>query len=137
MDSPTADRSLFAAFAAPAVLLGFLFIVVWSVFSNPQAPPRPEATRALGTLVDPAEAYDPVRAGEPLPDGFRQLLRRDGILPIYDPTFLPGSTSDWSPETMVLALEIGGEAKAYPVGLLNTREMVVDRLAGIPVLVTW
>jgi hypothetical protein len=31
----------------------------------------------------------------------------------------------------------GSEAKAYPVSFLNRREMVIDSINGIPILVTW
>ena len=37
----------------------------------------------------------------------------------------------------MIGLALDGEAKAYPVSWLNRREMVVDRIAGIPILVTW
>ena len=30
-----------------------------------------------------------------------------------------------------------GESKAYPVGMLNCREMVIDELGGVPILVSW
>lgn len=43
----------------------------------------------------------------------------------------------WDDGTLVIGLAIDGEVKAYPVGFLNRREMVVDSIAGIPVLVTW
>ncbi len=76
-------------------------------------------------------------AGEQLPGGFRQLLRRDAILPVYDPTFVPSAEQDWDDDTLVIGVELDGEAKAYPVSFLNRREMVIDRIAGIPVLVTW
>lgn len=36
-----------------------------------------------------------------------------------------------------MSVAIGAEAKAYPVGLLNSREMVTDELGGTPILVTW
>ena len=81
--------------------------------------------------------YDPVTAGEPLPDGFRQLIPRDGIRPVYDPAFVSAAASEWPPDTLVIGVAIAGDARAYPVGFLNRREMVVDRIAGIPVLVTW
>jgi hypothetical protein len=36
-----------------------------------------------------------------------------------------------------MGVAIRGEAKAYPVGLLNSREMVNDKLGRTPILVTW
>ncbi len=89
------------------------------------------------TAPDPKQIYDPVQAGDPLPRGFRQLLSRDAIRPIYDPTFVTAGAAPWNDDTLVIGIEQAGEAKAYPVSFLNGREMVIDRIAGIPVLVTW
>lgn len=90
-----------------------------------------------GVRVGPRQAYDPVAAGEPLPDGFRQLLPRDGIQPIYDPKFVDATTVDWSGDTQVIGVAADGEAKAYPVSFLSRHEMVDDFIAGDPILVTW
>ncbi len=64
---------------------------------------------------------------------------RDGIPPIDDPVFLNASDD---PEYMedddpVIALEIEGEAKAYPLDILQSHEIVNDELGGIPVTVTY
>ena len=66
-----------------------------------------------------------------------QLLGRDDIRPIYEPEFVPADEAGYADDELVMGVAIAGEAKAYPVGLLNYREMVNDELAGIPVLVTW
>jgi hypothetical protein len=66
-----------------------------------------------------------------------QLLRRDGIRPIYEPEFVSADEADYEDDEMVLGIEIDGEAKAYPIGVLSQREMVNDYLAGTPILVTW
>ena len=66
-----------------------------------------------------------------------QLLSRDAIQPIYDPQFVSAEEADYSDSELVMGVAIDGEAKAYPVGLLNSREMVNDELAGVPFLVTW
>ncbi len=86
---------------------------------------------------DQTGVYDPVAAGEPLPDGFRQVLRRDRIAPVYDPTFVPADQAGWRDESLVIGVFLEGEARAYPVGFLNRREMVIDNHRGIPTLVTW
>lgn len=114
-----------------------LFAVVLQFLVRTGTEPRPDATVALGSLADPGDVYDPVKAGERLPRGFRQLLRRDAILPIYDPTFVKASQTTWSGDTLVLGIELEGDARAYPIRFLNRREMVIDSIAGIPVLVTW
>lgn len=76
-------------------------------------------------------------AGEPLPDGFRQLLPRDAIRPIYVPQFTTANGVDWPDDTQVVGVADGREAKAYPVSVLDQHEMVNDFLAGDPILVTW
>ena len=114
-----------------------LFAVVLQFLVRTGNEPRPEATVALGSLADPGDVYDPVKAGERLPRGFRQLLRRDAILPIYDPTFLSAGQTTWPEDALVLGVELEGDARAYPIRFLNRREMVIDSIAGIPVLVTW
>lgn len=105
-----------------------------------------EVATALGvelppTIVldvpDPNTVYDPVRADEPLPEGFRQLLARDAIAPVYDPTFTIADAVDWPEESLVIGVDLEGEARAYPVGFLNRREIVNDDHRGIPTLVTW
>ena len=100
-------------------------------------PDRPEATETLGVLADPNEVYDPVAAGEDLPSGFRQLLRRDSILPVYDPVFTSAGQVDWPADGLVIGVAGSETAKAYPVTHLNSREMVIDSLDGIPILVSW
>jgi hypothetical protein len=112
-------------------------IFVFALFAFRTGPPRPESVADLGALADPAATYDPVQAGEPTPPGYRQLLARDRIAPIYDPVFIPAAKSDWADDALVIGVALDGESKAYPVGHLNSREMVIDRIAGIPVLVTW
>lgn len=91
----------------------------------------------VGVRADPAAVYNPVLAGERLPDGFRQVLPRDAIAPVYDPAFVAGRDATWPGDAQVIGVSIDGEAKAYPVSFLNGREMVVDEIAGIPILVTW
>ena len=118
------------------VLVLGLFLALVAV-AGLGAPDRPTETASLGALPDPTSVYDPVDVGDPLPVGFRQLLRRDGILPVYDPQFVAAVDAGWSDGTLVIGLELDGQSRAYPVGFLNRREMVIDSVAGIPVLVTW
>ncbi len=101
------------------------------------APAEPIDTGASRIDVDPRSVYNPVTAGEPLPYGFRQLLPRDGIQPIYEPKFTSSDGVDWPAETQVIGVSADGEAKAYPVSVLDRHEMVNDFLAGDPILVTW
>ena len=67
----------------------------------------------------------------------RQLIPRDGIMPIYDPQFVGAEASGYDPQELVMGVEINGDARAYPVGLLRQREMVNDVVGGTPILATW
>lgn len=98
---------------------------------------QPTASVVTATRIDPNNVYDPVRAGEPTPPGYRQLLDRDQILPVYDPVFTSASLVDWPAEMLVIGISGEETAKAYPVTHLNQREMVIDSLEGTPLLVSW
>jgi len=113
--------------------LVLLVVTIWA-YSEPAQPQR---VGPAGIRVDPSEVYNPVLAGEQLPHGFRQILPRDAIRPVYDPVFESGQAIDWPGDAQVIGVAHGDEAKAYPVSFLNGREMVVDELDGIPILVTW
>jgi len=68
---------------------------------------------------------------------YRQLRRPDAIPPIYDPEFLSADETDLTGDELVIGLNINGDARAYPAGLLYHREMVNDTVGGVPVVVTW
>ena len=70
-------------------------------------------------------------------NSFRQLLGRDDIAPIYDPSFVRVSQSGLQPDEMVIGVSINGDSRAYPIRYLRWREMVNDEIGGVPVLVTW
>lgn len=117
-------------------LLAVAVLLITSVWAFGQPAQQVEFGTA-GVRVDPAGVYNPVLAGEALPDGFRQILPRDAIEPVYDPSFVGGASIGWPLDAEVIGVAMGDEAKAYPVSFLNGREMVVDEIDGIPILVTW
>ena len=100
---------------------------------NPDAPDDEEEI----VLVDPlmGAGMDPALA-EVMPD-FARVLGKDDILPIYDPVMVSAEESGLEDDDHVMGLAIDGEARAYPVRELFSREMVNDEVAGVPVLVTW
>lgn len=59
------------------------------------------------------------------------------ILPIYNPRFVPAGEAKVQGDELVLGIEISGKAKAYPITILASREMVNDELSGVPILATW
>ncbi len=66
-----------------------------------------------------------------------RLLGRDMIAPIYAPRFADAAYATLRDDELILGVEINGEAKAYPITVLNAREMVNDVLGGVPILATW
>ncbi len=63
---------------------------------------------------------------------------RDGIPPIDNPTFASIEDSRWlQSQSPVIALEVNGDARAYPLGILTRHEIVNDVVGGIPVAVTF
>ncbi len=62
---------------------------------------------------------------------------RDWIRPIYEPEFVQAAEADLDPDEMVMGVSFNGEAHAYPLRILDSREIVNDVVGGIPVLVTW
>ena len=64
---------------------------------------------------------------------------RDGIRSIDAPTFTPISQvlSDFIETEPVLSLEINGDARAYPLGILTRHEIANDIVGGVPVAVTF
>jgi hypothetical protein len=88
--------------------------------------PSPEGAGATPVpLVDPAD----IVAGGPPPDG---------IPPIDDPTFLAvDEVSFLDDREPVLAIEIEGDARAYPLRIMTWHEIVNDVVGGVPVTVTY
>lgn len=68
-------------------------------------------------------------SGGPLKDGIPALLAPK-FIPVAQATFL-------SDDDRILAIAQGGEAKAYPIKILNWHEIVNDSLSGRPVLITY
>ncbi len=79
----------------------------------------------LSDALIPAAAIE--RGGSP----------RDGIPAIDHPRFLPASRAGLADDDRVLGLAHGGVVRAYPVAILNWHEVVNDRVAGLPVAVTY
>ncbi len=62
----------------------------------------------------------------------------DGIASIDWPNFEKASTVDWlEPQEAVIAVEIDGEPRAYPVRILISHEIVNDTIGTLPVTVTY
>lgn len=53
------------------------------------------------------------------------------------PRFVEASRARFRDDELVLGVSIRDQSKAYDISTLNAREIVVDQLAGTPILVTW
>jgi uncharacterized protein DUF3179 len=93
---------------------------------NSALPPRHlDLDRFPDSLVD---RYDIVSGGPP----------PDGIVSIDEPTFEPASTVDWLTDTEpVLSFTLGGEARAYPLRVMNLHEIVNDVVGGTPIVISY
>lgn len=62
---------------------------------------------------------------------------RDGIPALEHPPSVPAKGADWEDDELVLGVVAGGEARAYPVAILNWHELVNDTLGGEAILVSF
>jgi hypothetical protein len=71
---------------------------------------------------------DIVRGGPP----------RDGIRSIDAPAFVPAADATWVDDaTPVLGVVVKGDARAYPVHLMDYHQIANDVVGGVPLAVTW
>ncbi len=90
-----------------------------SALDDPSAEALPEPLVDIGEII----------SGGPPPDG---------IPPIDEPRFLPTSAVEFlADDEPVLAIEVGGDARAYPVQVMLWHEIVNDTIGGVPVSVTY
>ncbi len=110
------------------------------------ASPDPMAVVSKPRASDSSDESGPSRVLQQLnPNGpktidlqqLRQLLPKDAIRPIYEPKIGAGSQSTLPAGELVIGVSIGDDSRAYPIKTLRFREIVNDRLGGIPILVTW
>ena len=76
--------------------------------------------------IDKAEIFQGVRARGPDP--------RDVIPAIRDPKHVPAKEATWlGGKDRILGVVVNGEARAYPISVLEAHEMVNDVLGGRPI----
>lgn len=89
---------------------------------------------------NPAEAQERRTLPKPhpdLPEDFRQLMPRGGIPAVDDPQFVSAREADIPGDAWVLGVEADGQAKAYSLELLNSHEVVNDRIGERPIAAVW
>lgn len=82
---------------------------------------------------------DFARTTVPLGEIMSGGVPRDGIPPIDAPMFAPVARVSplYRGTEPVIAVEIDGSARAYPLGILMSHEIVNDTLGGTPIAVTY
>jgi len=79
----------------------------------------------FAALIPPEE----IRSGGPPPDGIPAL---------DEPVFAPAGEIDFLADSeAVLALEINGDARAYPLQIMTWHELVNDTVGGVPVTISY
>ncbi|MFQ5696978.1 MAG: DUF3179 domain-containing protein [Myxococcota bacterium] len=100
-----------------------LLALLWPAGANASAP------RLNGFQLDPSDVpVDEILRGGP---------PRDGIPALDHPETLPADQAPWHPEELVLGVEVSGDARAYPIAILNWHELVNDTVGGEPILISY
>jgi hypothetical protein len=72
------------------------------------------------------------------PNDIVEVIPPDGIPAIDEPSFIEPPEADWlTPREPVIAVEVAGEIRAYPLQILTWHEIVNDTIAGKPIAVTF
>jgi hypothetical protein len=102
------------------------------------------AALILVLLAPPASAKAPVRNGfslQPAAIPIDEIMKggppRDGIPALDHPPFLPPAEAPWQDADLVLGVVWRGEARAYPIAILDWHELVNDTLGDRPILVSY
>lgn len=88
--------------------------------------PNPDESSAAKTPTG-AEAFH----------GLIQYRAKDAKPAILDPLLLPAHEAVIAPGTKVIGVFIGGEARAYPLFILNNHQIVNDQVGGVPISASW
>jgi uncharacterized protein DUF3179 len=117
---------------AAAVALSAGLTTAW--LTRPQSPPPAKAVGFLGGRDHPSSnATDPLN-----PDEISYQVARDRIRAIDQPAFMTAADAGFVPgATNVIGVDVAGEARAYPIGVLSRVEIVNDQIRGHPIAVTW
>ena len=111
---------------AVVAVLGLVLLAgfVWRPAGNEQSPPDEPLSIASPPLIDP--------------HSLATLLPRDSIPAIDDPQFEAAARAEnMGAGERVIGLEINGDARAYPINILSSHEIVNDVVGGQAVAVTW
>ncbi len=130
---PGARRSV----SWPLVVGGFLLIL--AIAGGAYALTRTE--EPPGTIATGSEERDTAGRGGPAlldPDDIVEVIPPDGIPAIDEPKFIESQQASWLDEREpVIAVEVNGEPRAYPLQIMTWHEIVNDTIGDTPVAVTF
>jgi hypothetical protein len=96
-----------------------------------------EPTGRLNTAAETPPPGAPIRRLQPSElviaadtDAIPAIVAQDGY-------FSAADTTEWLAEEYVIGLALNGQARAYPIRLLSSHELVNDTVGGEPVLISW
>ncbi len=122
------------------IILGGTFLMVtWNVWAAPTEEAIIEQSPRFISGGKGKEPFDVTRHTIPMSEILGGGPPRDAIPALNDPTFISKDQADrlLRKHDRVLGVILNGEAKAYPVAILNWHELVNDRVGGRAVLVSW
>ena len=74
----------------------------------------------------------------PITAGLRAFMRPHRVIRALDaPRYLPAAEADLPPGEYVLAVEIVGQARAWPRDVLIAHHLIHDEVGNIPLLACW
>jgi hypothetical protein len=88
----------------------------------------------LGVLVAAAPA---TLTAQETPEGFKQLLQRGQIASVDAPVYVSAAEAEMPHDAWVLGAVIEGQAFAYSVNLLNSHEVVNDKIGDTAFAAVW
>ena len=107
----------------------------------PQEVPAVDVSKHSVPLQDVYfDTFQPANRAVPLDQATPDLIARlrDAIPPIHNPQYESPAKATWLRDhDQVLGYAVGDQAWAYPIRILNFHEIVNDRLAGEPVLISY
>ncbi len=102
------------------------------------ATPAPSRTLQPAQRMASPSAHEAVTptGGEPFHDMI-QYRAKDAKPAIFNPELLAADEAMIAPGTKVIGVFIGGEARAYPLFILNNHQIVNDKVGGVPLSASW
>jgi hypothetical protein len=105
--------------------------------AQPAEKPAPDAAKAAAAEERP-NGFDLANARVPRESIVAGGPPRDGIRSVDAPGFSPPQEASWvGPLSILVGLEVGGDARGYPVHLLEYHQVVNDVVGGVPVAVAY